>query len=152
MQQADIPKPEGQEDFVNPVTAENADQGQPVVEQEERAEALLNLDELNKKYAVDKLCGPTSMADIKKGLPGLNWVSLYRNSPFNQGEWEMFLGGYTTGCANDGAWKALDAGGNSEYAVEVGMFREVDTAGGKKLIPTEKCLKFIQERLGRFTE
>ena len=125
---------------------------QPREQEQSAVEAPLSLDELSQKYAVDSLCGPASMDMIKGGLQGIQWVSIFRNSPFNKGEWEMFLGGYTTECANDGAWKALDAGGDSQYAVEVGMFREADTVDGKKLIPTEKCLKFIQDRLARYTE
>jgi len=122
-------------------------------EQEQSAvETPLSLDELSQRYAIDNLCGPASMDMIKNGLQGIQWVSIFRNSPFNKGEWEMFLGGYTTGCVNDKAWKALDAGDDSQYAIEVGMFREADTVDGKKLIPTEKCLKFIQDRLARYTE
>jgi len=122
------------------------------VEKQVEPEQQLSLEALNTKYAVDKLCGPVSMESVKEGLTGINWVSILRNSPFNSAKWEMFLGGYITGSVNKGAWEALSPGGNSEYAVEVGMFREVDVVGEKKLIPTEKCLQFIQERVGRFTE
>lgn len=110
------------------------------------------LAEINRDFPPEDLCGPASLAEIKRGLRGISWVSIFRNSPFNKGEWEMFLGGYVTQCTNTGAWEPVDLAGDWQYAIQVGMFRQVDTAGGQKLIPTKKCLEFIKQRLTHFVE
>lgn len=127
----------------------NLEQKQPAVE------APLNLDELNKKYPVSELCGPVNMNDIKGGLSARGWMVIFKNSPFRNTNWEKLLGGYTTGCVKNEAWEYFYLGDDFEHtqdAIELGMFREVDTDSGQKLIPTEKCLKFIQERLKQYTK
>ncbi|MBU0978405.1 hypothetical protein KKF92_01095 [Patescibacteria group bacterium] len=111
-----------------------------------------SLKSLNEKYPISNLCGPESLKTIQSGLTGHRWVSLFRESPFHDSGWEMWLGGYVTESMIAGQWGLItEQTDDMQKAVQTGMVTAVETPAGVLFQPTEKLCHFVQERLAQYT-
>ena len=90
-------------------------------------------------------------ADKIKGIPALQWMSIFRQSPANHGESEALMGRMTISAIEAGRWVDVPLQGDYEPLVKAGLATvEKDEVGNEVLRPTAAMVSFVKERLAPF--